>query len=136
MASQNSSWRRRIGPAARALGMLIAFGWIWFVAAWARTQGWGVSPGALLIAVLFGIPVAVLPVLGLRLRTGVRAVVIILLLAVVAAEVPAAIEEAAFRRKHRDLPATAPAVFEGRFWPFRYHHLYYEPATRRWGAGD
>lgn len=121
---------------ARGVVGVASAGFCWYLAVLLRTQSYGFSAGRWLYTVPLLLPVLGLAFLGLPWRKMAWGATILWLGVVGVVETSALAEEAAFRRAHRSLPPDAPAVFQGRWWPCSNHHLYYIPATRKWGADD
>jgi hypothetical protein len=136
MQSRDSSGSSFLLRAVRVVGWLAAVGWGWYIVAAFRTQQVGFSAAILGVALVFVLPAAVVPFLGLRWRAVALGTVITMLVALGTAEAIADLEESGFRRKCQDLPVDAAMVFQERQWPFAHHHLFYDPSTGQWGGGD
>lgn len=94
---------------ARVIALVGVLFWAWCVAGFVRTPQWGFSWAdvgwQLLALLLFVAPVAALPFLGLKMKKVLRGAVLLLIAAVVCAEVIAGVEEA-----HIPLPPGAVDV--------------------------
>ncbi len=126
----------RVGPVLRALGVMGAVAWGWYIVALFRTTHFGFAPATLGLAALFVLPVAALVWLGTRRTTFLVGVMLVLFVSFLTAEGLAALEELHFQRRFEHLPPEALPVIQERSWPFDHHYLYYLPDTRSWGGGD
>lgn len=125
---------------ARIVAIVMALGWGWYITLAFRTQQFGFSVGVLLAALIFVLPAALLPFLGLQWRTVAMGVALLLLLTIGSTEVMASLEERAFQQHIQSLASTLESndrpVVQPRQWPFAYHSLLFDPASGTWRATD
>jgi len=120
----------------RLIGVLAVVTWGWYIVALFRTQQFGFSMAVLAAPLLFVLPFAVVPFLGMNWRAAGVGIAGLMILVLTSAETYAALEESRFVREHRKLPANAGAVVQDRQWPFANHHLLFNPQTGECTGGD
>jgi hypothetical protein len=112
-------------------------GWALYVSTLLRSCHAGPALHETLFAALaFSGPLALVAFAGLPWRRQLAATLLLLGASATTAEGLAAIEEMSFVRRHSQLPADSPVVFQARWWPHASSYLFYDPSTDRLGGGD
>lgn len=120
----------------RALGGLLVLTWGAYMFGLFRTQEFGFSLVSLAVSLLFVLPVATFPFLGLQLRALLVGTLVLVTGAVGMGESMAQSEEAAFRRELARKEGPLNPVVRDRAWPFSNHYMYFNPVSGKFGAGD
>lgn len=111
----------------RAAGFLLAAGWGWYNAASIRTSGWGYdlplveSRAAFMAFCLLGLPVAIVPLIGLPWRRAVRVLCWLTLAVMAGAEGFGRGQEQLLVERFGRRPTQDH--HEARWWPFDHHGL-------------
>lgn len=120
----------------RVTGALLVMTWGAYMFGLFRTQEFGFSLAALAVSLLFVLPAASLPFVGLRWKALVAGTLALVAGAVGVGEGVAASEEAAFRRQLARQNGPLNPVVKDRAWPFSNHYMYFNPVNGKFGAGD
>lgn len=122
----------------RAAGLLgSAVGAFYFIGLF-RTADFGLSLRMTLAGFVIMLPflsVAVVALIGLGLRRVVIGVAVWATMTLMTVEGLAQVQEAIFKAKYHELPPSADALHETRWWPFRGNVLIYIPERAEW-MGD
>ncbi len=121
---------RVVGLATSAAGAFLYIGIF-------RTAEFGLSLRMLVLSLLVLLPflcIAAVSLIGLGWRRILAGAAIWALATLLAVEGLAQAQEAVFKSRYRDLPPSADALYEVRWWPFTGNVLRYVPARDEWSA--